>query len=114
MKKDYGIDVDKELKKRFKMTESQLRNIVAESVKKVLKESTLYGDTKPFEEIYRAANQIMDRFQYTQDDGYESMDDDGGDVCGGVWQWAKKVAEDAEYYLQCNSSYQPINGGEDW
>lgn len=96
------------------ITESQLRNIISEAVKGALKESTLYGDTKPFEEIYRAANQIMDRFQYTQEDDYEDMSDDGVDMGTYVWQWAKKVAEDADYYLNCHSKYRPINGGENW
>ena len=101
------------MKNRVKLNEAQLRQIVAESVKKVLNESTLYGDTKPFEEIYRAANQIMDRFQYTQEDDYVDMSDDGAALDYQVYQWAKKVSEDAEYYISCNSSNQSINGGED-
>ena len=81
------------------INEAQLRAIVSKAVKSVLTESTLYGDTKPFEEIYRAANQIMDRFQYTQEDDYEDMSDDGAATDFYVYKWAKKVAEDADYYI---------------
>ena len=96
------------------INEAQLRAIINKVVKNVLNESTLYGDTKPFEEIRRAANQIMDRFQYTQEDNYEDMSDDGVDMDNYVYQWAKKVAEDADYYISLHSSRRPINGGEDW
>ena len=81
------------------INEAQLRAIVSKAVKSVLTESTLYGDNKPFEEIYRAANQIMDRFQYTQEDDYEDMSDDGAATDFYVYKWAKKVAEDADYYI---------------
>ena len=97
------------------ITESQLRNIVAESVKKVLKESTLYCDTQPFKDIYRAATQIMEKFEYTQKDEYEPWDDcDGRDLSPEVYQWAKKIADEAEDWLQYNSTNQSINGGENW
>lgn len=81
------------------INEAQLRAIVSKAVKNVLNESTLYGDTKPFGEIYRAAIQIMDRFQYTQEDDYEDMSDDGAATDFYVYKWAKKVAEDADYYI---------------
>ena len=85
--------------KKKTINEAQLRAIVSKAVKNALNESTLYGDTKPFEEIYRAANQIMDRFQYTQEDDYEDMSDDGAATDFYVYKWAKKVAEDADYYI---------------
>lgn len=96
------------------INEAELKDIISEAVKKALKESAIYRDPTPFKDIYRAATELMDRYQDTQEDGYEPMDDDGGDIGGNIWRWAKKVAEDAEYYLQMHSSYQPINGGEDW
>lgn len=85
--------------KKKTINEAQLRAIVSKAVKNVLNESTLYGDTKPFEEIYHAANQIMDRFQYTQEDDYEDMSDDGAATDFYVYKWAKKVAENADYYI---------------
>lgn len=96
------------------INEAQLKAIINKVVRNVLNESTLYGDIKPFEEIYRAANQIMDRFQYTQENDYEDMSDDGSGTDFYVYQWAKKVAEDADYYLNCHSTFRPINGGENW
>ena len=96
------------------INEAQLKAIINKVVRNVLNESTLYGDIKPFEEIYRAANQIMDRFQYTQENDYEDMSDDGAATDFYVYQWAKKVAEDADYYINIHSSRQSINGGEDW
>ena len=62
------------------INEAQLKAIINKVVRNVLNESTLYGDVKPFEEIYRAANQLMDRFQYTQENDYEDMSDDGVDM----------------------------------
>lgn len=85
--------------KKKTINEAQLRAIVSKAVKNVLNESTLYGDTKPFEEIYHAANQIMDKFQYTQEDDYEDMSDDGAATDFYVYKWAKKVSEDADYYI---------------
>ena len=87
----------KQIKKTI--NEAQLRAIVSKAVKNVLNESTLYGDTKPFWEIYRAAIQIMDKFQYTQEDDYEDMSDDGAATDFYVYKWANKVAEKADYYI---------------
>ncbi len=99
----------------IKLNENILRQIVAESVKKVLKESCWYGDEKPFQTIISAANEIVDKFDYTQDDNYDEIGDcDGPDIVPQIYRWAKNVAETAEYWLRYNSRYVPINGGEDW
>ena len=68
------------------INEAQLKAIINKVVRNVLNESTLYGDVKPFEEIYRAANQLMDRFRYTQENDYEDMSDDGVDMDSYVYQ----------------------------
>lgn len=99
-------------KQIVRLTESQLRGMITESVKKVLKESYWYGDTKPFEVIRNAAEELMDKFQYTQEDDYES--DDAYDFGWDIYEWAKKTYYNAEEYIGCNSSYAPINGGENW
>lgn len=107
---------NKNMKKNtVKLNESTLRKIVAESVKKVLKESCWYGDEKPFQTIISAANEIVDKFDYTQDDNYDDIGDcDGPDITPQIYKWAKNVAEGAEYWIRYNSRYTPINGGEDW
>ncbi len=107
---------NKNMKKNvIKLNENILRQIVAESVKKVLKESCWYGDEKPFQTIISAANEIVDKFDYTQDDNYDEIGDcDGPDIVPQIYRWAKNVAETAEYWLRYNSRYVPINGGEDW
>ena len=107
---------NKNMKKNIvKINENTLRQIVAESVKKVLKESCWYGDEKPFQTIISAANEIVDKFDYTQDDNYDDIGDcDGPDITPQIYKWAKNVAEGAEYWLIYNSRYTPINGGEDW
>lgn len=99
----------------IRINEQQLKKIVAESVKKVLKESCWYGDEKPFNTIIKAANEIMNKFDYTQDDNYDGMGDcDGPDITPEIYKWAKDVAYNAEYWLRYNSKYTSINGGEDW
>ena len=101
--------------KTIYLSNETLTNMIQESVRRVLRESCWYGDTKPFEQILTAANQIMDDFHYVTADDYEPWDDcDGPDMAPQIYEWAKNVARDAEYYLHDNSSYAPINGGEDW
>lgn len=101
--------------KTIYLSNETLKNMIQESVKRVLKESCWYGDTKPFEQIIDAAHQIMSNFDHVSADDYEPWDDcDGPDLDPEIYEWANKVAEDAEYYLHNNSSYTPINGGEDW
>jgi hypothetical protein len=97
---------------KIKLTESKLKQIVAESVKKVLKEDVWYGDTKPFETIYNAADQIVQELKYVNDDNYEEAGDDYS--YGRMYEWALKVRDDADYYISNHSSNASINGGEDW
>lgn len=102
-------------KNTIKLNESQLRKIVAESVKRVLKESCWYGDIKPFETIAAEAQKIVEKFEYAQSDDYDDLGDcDGPDITPQIYKWAKNVAEQAEYWLRSNSRYTSINGGEDW
>ena len=102
-------------KNTIKLNENQLRQIVAESVKRVLNENCWYGDVKPFQTIISAANEIMNKFGYTQDEDYDDIGDcDGPDIALQIYDWAKTVVDDAEDWLRYNSSHTPINGGEDW
>ena len=102
-------------KNTIRLNENTLKQIVAESVKRVLNESCWYGDVKPFQTIISAANEIMDKFGHTQDDNYDGIGDcDGSDIAPQIYEWAKNVAEDAEDWLRYNSSHTSINGGEDW
>jgi len=102
-------------KQTIRLNESQLKRVVAESVKRVLTESCWYGDTKPFIDIYKAASEIMEAFQDAASDDYEVWDDcDGRDLDPDIYDWARNVAEQAVSWIQCNSSNMPINGGEDW
>lgn len=98
----------------IKINESQLKQMISESVKMVLKEACWYGDTKPFEMIRSAAEQIMNNFQYTQEDNYESFNDGSYDYDSDIYNWAKKVYYNAEEYISMNSSNSSINCGEDW
>lgn len=101
--------------KKIRLTEQDLKKVISESVKRILKEWVYYGPAKPFEEIINAANQIMDSLKHVEDENYEPWDDsDGADMDPQVYEWAKKVKDDAEYWLQHNSSNSPINGGENW
>lgn len=96
----------------IRITENELKQIVAESVKKILKEDTWYGDTKPFEIIYNAADQIVQKLNYVNDNDYDEAGDDYS--YRRMYDWAVKVRDDAEYFIRENSSNTSINGGEDW
>ena len=99
----------------IKLNEQQLKKMIAESVKKVLKESCWYGDEKPFQTILSAANEIIDKFAYTQENDYDDIGDcDGPDITPQIYKWAEDVAYNAEKWLRYNSRYTSINGGEDW
>ena len=103
------------MKRTIRLSERDLHRVVNESVKRILGESCWYGDTKPFEQIIDAANKIMQNFEHVNAEDYEPWDDcDGADLDPQIYQWAKKVADDAEYYMRSNSSHTSINGGEDW
>lgn len=66
----------------------------------------IYGDAKPYEEIMKAAEEILARYEYTQEEDYEPWDDcDGKDLAPELYKWATKLKEDAEYYLSLNSKY---------
>ena len=68
-----------------------------------------------FASEYKTCNEIMDKFGYTQDENYDDIGDgDGPDIAPQIYEWAKTVVEDAEYWLRYNSSNTSINGGEDW
>lgn len=100
---------------KYTLTESELRKMIRESVNGVLNESCWYGSTKPFEDIIRAASKICDNFDHVNGDDYEPWDDcDGPDLDPQIYRWAERVKDEAEYWLQENSSYGSINGGEDW
>lgn len=77
--------------------------------------SIIYSSVKPFEEIKKAAQEIMEHYEYTQAEDYEPWDDcDGRDMAPELYQWAKRIADDAEQYIAINSDNAPINGGENW
>ena len=90
---------------KIRLTENELKQIVNESVKKILEESTCwYGDTKPFEIIYQMADKIATSLEskFTPE-YYEGWPDDFSyeDMC----EWAKKVRDDAGEYINCNSQF---------
>ena len=77
--------------------------------------STIYGSVEPYEQILKAATELMESYEYASKDDYEPWDDcDGRDMAPELYRWAKNVAEQAESYIRMNSSYSAINGGEDW
>jgi hypothetical protein len=103
------------MKNTVRITESQLKQMISESVKKVLKESCLYCDPQPFQEIYAAAEKICGEYEYVNNEDWEPSDDcDGRDLSYDVYSWAERIKREAEYWIQRNSSNTPINGGEDW
>lgn len=48
---------------KIKLAESKLKQIVTESVNKVLKKSAWYRDSKHLEIVYYAANQIVEKLE---------------------------------------------------
>lgn len=104
------------MKKVVKLSEGQLNRIIKESVKNILNESydcCWYGDVKPFEIIEQMADKIVQSLdRIVNNDGYEEVGDDYS--YGRMYEWAKRVRDDASLYIQTNSKYAPINGGEDW
>lgn len=100
---------------KIRLTENQLHKIIKNSVNNILKESTLYCDTKPFKQIMDAANKIVEKYDYVNDKNFEPDDDyDGRDLSYDVYEWAKKTYDEAEEWLRYNSDNCSINGGEDW
>ena len=99
--------------RKITIKESHLKKIINESLKKVLNENCWYGDTSPFEEIYKNADKICSSLEdRVNSEDYEEWGDDFS--YGRMYEWAKKVRDDAEEYIRCNSHYTSINGGENW
>ena len=96
----------------IRINETQLKQMISEGVKKVLKEGCWYGDEKPFIDIINATTKIMEALDYVNNDDYEESGDDYS--YSQLYKWAYNVHENAQYYLTQNSSYTSINCGEDW
>lgn len=85
---------------------------ICKMVRKQLNEEYCwYGDPKPLETIIQCCNQLMESSKFN-DPEYEGDDDDAASYH--IYEWAKKVSQDAEEYLGCNSQNISINGGENW
>lgn len=98
------------MKKTIRLSESDLHSVIQESVKRVINETCWYGSVKPFQEIVKAAEQIIQDFGYVDSDDYEQNDDcDGPSSAPLIYDWAKKVKDDAEYWIMDNSSFSPIS-----
>ena len=101
--------------KTIKLTESELKSMIAESVKKILKESCLYGGEKELQTIIQAAQRLQEQFEYVNDDEYDGVGDcDGAPLEPEVYKWATRVMQEAEEWLSYTSGNVSINGGEDW
>lgn len=103
------------MKKTIHLKETELKRMIAESVKKVLKEGIWYGDVEPFKKIINAASEIMKENEYANAEDYEPWDDgDSSDYSYDIYKWAEKISNEAEEWLGMNSSNTSINGGENW
>ena len=102
------------MKKIIRLTESDFHRIIKESVKRILKESIWYGDTKPLENIIQMADEIISNYEYVNEPDYENRSDDGYDMYAQLYEWAKKVRNEAEEWISINSSNTSMNGGENW
>jgi len=101
--------------KTLKLTESELRNIIVESVKKIIAESCLYVGEKNFQSIISAADNLLTELDYVNDEEYDGVGDcDGAPLEPQVYMWAERVKREAEEWLSYTSGNTPINGGEDW
>lgn len=114
--------------KSLNISENELRSAIREACSKVLgdnknkivenktlNESCWYGNLKPFKAIQNAAFQIMKNFEYVNNEDYEPDDDcDGRDLSYDIYQWAKRIEEEADRWITKNSDNTPINGGENW
>lgn len=62
------------MKRRIRLTESDLHKIIKVTVNNVLTESYWYGDTQPFETIYQMADKIVTSLENTVNDkDYEEI-----------------------------------------
>lgn len=102
------------MKRIIKLTESDLHRLIKETVKRTLKESIWYGDTKPLENIIQMADEIISNYEYVNEPDYEDRSDDGYDMDAQLYEWATKVRNEAEEWIRLNSSNASINGGENW
>ena len=102
------------MKKIIKLSENDLHRLIKESVKRTLKESIWYGDTKPLENIIQMADEIISNYEYVNEPDYENASDDGYDMYVQLYEWAKKVRNEAEEWISINSSNASMNGGENW
>lgn len=101
------------MKNKIRLTESDLRRIVKESVNRILNEEYVWwGDTKPLETIMMAASQITRKFENDYSEDYEFDDDERAKL--DLYRWAKQVEDKAEEFIRYNADNVPINGGEDW
>lgn len=111
------------MKQVIKLKESQLRKMIEESLnhvllekgiknKKLIKEASWYGNIEPLKQIAVSAELLMNDLEYTQDSKYiESLDGDT-DYNGMIYEWAKKVMNEAEEWIGLNSSNMPIGNGQ--
>lgn len=102
------------MKRIIRLTESDFHRLIKESVKRILKESVWYGDTKPLENIIKMADEIINNYEYVNEPDYENRSDDGYDMHAQLYEWAKKVRNEAEEWIGINSSNASMNGGENW
>ena len=110
--KDYNHNVEDGREGAEDYCRNGLEEKIRRMVRKQLNEDYCwYGDTKPLETIIEGCNQLMESSKFN-DPEYEGDDDDVASYH--IYEWAKKVAKDAEEYLGCNSQNVSVNGGENW
>lgn len=110
--KDYNHNVEDGCEGAEDYCRCGLEEKIRKMVEKRLNEDYCwYGNTKPLYTIIECCNQLMKSSKFN-DPEYEGDDDDT--AAYNVYEWAKKVAQDAETYLWCNSQNVSINGGENW
>ena len=91
-------------KQTIRLNESQLKDMIKESVQNVLMESYVwYGDVTPLETIMTACSEIRNRMQDRDFDGYEDA------ASYELLEWANKVSEQAENFIMHNSDNVSIN-----
>jgi len=104
MVSDKSIDESKNYKNMKKnvqrINESQLRAIVAESVKKVLKESHSMELEAALQDICRASSLIRNKTEYTQEEDYEPDYEIGYNDAAYLHKWASEIEEQASEWLR--------------
>ena len=90
------------MKRRVRLMEQDLHNIIRESVNRVLNEDYVWwGDTKPLETIMKAAYQIRTEFEKDYPEDYEFDVDDRAKL--DLYKWAKQVEDRAEDFIRYNA-----------